>query len=192
MSINLIAGAAGVAVFLIILIILFNRLVRLRLAVKNAWADVDVHLKKRHELLPNLVETVKGYARHESKTLEKVTSLRQAAVGALELGPGQAGVAEALLLAALGGMIGLVEAYPDLKANKSFQDLMAKMTKLDDNIEYARRYYNASVREYNTATETFPISIAAAAFAFLPAEFFSIDDAGAARLSVKVDFKGAV
>lgn len=186
------AGAAGVAVFIIVLIILYNRLVRLRLAARNAWADVDVHLKKRHELLPNLVETVKGYARHESQTLEKVTRLRQAAISALELGPGQAAAAEALLLAALGGMLGLVEAYPELKANASFQDLMAGMTKLDDNIEYARRYYNASVREYNTATETFPISIIAAAFAFLPAEFFSIDDGGAARLSVKVSFKGSV
>lgn len=192
MSINLIAGAAGAAVFLIILIILFNKLVRLRLAARNAWSDVDVHLKKRHELLPNLVEAVKAYASFESKTLEKVTSLRQAAVGALELGPGQAGLAEAMLFAALGGMLGLVEAYPDLKANKNFQDLMAKMTKLDDNIESARRFYNASVREYNTATESFPLGIVAAAFAFHPAEFFSIDDAGAARLSVKVSFKGAV
>ncbi len=192
MSINSMAGAAGAAMFIVILIILYNRLVRLRLSARNAWADVDVHLKKRHELVPNLVEAVKGYARHESQTLEKVTSLRQEAVGALEVGPGQAGIAEAMLLAALGGMIGLVEAYPELKANAGFQDLMAKMTKLDDNIECARRYYNASVRDYNTATETFPISIVAAAFAFLPEEFFSIDDAGAAHLSVKVSFKGAV
>ena len=186
MSTELIAGLVGVSAFLLILVVLYNRLVRLRYVVRSSWSDIDVHLKKRYELVPNLVETVKGYTGHERDTLMKVTELRAAAMRAST--PGEKAKAENGLAETLRSLFALVEAYPALKADAHFQDLMKQMRELEDNIEYARRYYNASVRDYNVATEVFPSKIVAAAFAFTPEEFFELGDSEAARQPVKVAF----
>jgi LemA protein len=188
-STELVAGLIGIAVFLLIVIWLYNRLVRLRYAVRSSWADIDVHLRKRYELVPNLVETVQGYAVHERDTLAQVTELRAAAMRAGT--PTEKARAENMLTQTLRSMFALVEAYPDLKANGHFQDLMKQTRELEDNIEYARRYYNASVREYNVATAVFPSGIVASAFAFAPEEFFELAPDADDRKGVKVSFARA-
>ena len=186
MSIKLIAGLAGVGLFLLVVILIYNKLVRLRYAARNAWSDIDVHLKKRYDLVPNLVEAVKGYVSHESETLIKVTQLRSAAVKSDS--PGEKAKADNMLMDALKGLLAVVEAYPELKADKRFQELMADMKELDDNIEHARRYYNASVRDYNIAVNVFPTNIVASAFSFNPEEFFALDDEREERKPVRIRF----
>jgi LemA protein len=178
------AGLAGLAVFLVIVIIYYNRLVRLRLAAAQAWSDIDVHLKKRYELLPNLVDAVKAYAGHEQAALTRVVSQRAAAMSATA--PAARGREEGRLGQTLQGLVAVAEAYPDLKADGRFQDLMKQMRGLEDNIEYARRYYNCAVRDYNTAIEAFPSTIVAAAFAFMAQEFFELDDPELERRQVGV------
>ena len=172
MSAELIAGLVGVAVFLLIVVLFYNRLVRLRYVVRSSWSDIDVHLKKRYELVPNLVDAVKAYAGHERATLAKVIELRATAMRAST--PGEKARAENGLADTLRTLFALVEAYPALKADARYQELMTQMRELEDNIEYARRYYNAGVRDYNVAIAVFPSSIVAAAFAFAPAEFFEL------------------
>lgn len=186
MSTELIAGLVGIAVFLLILVLLYNKLVRLRYAARSSWSDIDVHLRKRYELVPNLVDTVKGYAAHERDTLAKVTELRAAAMRAST--PGEKAKAEKGLAEVLRSLFALVEAYPALKADAHFQELMKQMRELEDNIEYARRYYNATVRDYNVATAVFPSRIVAAAFMFTPEEFFELDSPVEERKGVKVAF----
>lgn len=186
MSTEIVAGLSGVAVFLLILIWFYNRLVRLRYVVRSSWSDIDVHLRKRYELVPNLVDTVKGYAAHERGTLTKVAELRAAAMQAST--PGEKAKAERGLAGVLRSLFALVEAYPGLKADAHFRELMTQLRGLEDNIEYARRYYNAGVRDYNVATAVFPSNVVAAAFVFTPAEFFELDSPEQERKPVDVAF----
>ena len=186
MDIKTIAGLSGLFLFLILGIFVYNRLVRLRYAVRRAWSDIDVHLKKRYELLPNLVETVKGYAAHEKSTLVKVLERRAIAMKAT--GPGNKGRAEGMLAETLEAFFAVIESYPELKADAHFQQLRTQMRELEDNIEYARRYYNAEVRDYNIATEVFPSNILASAFLFAPAEFFELDAPDLERKQVAAPF----
>jgi LemA protein len=158
----MIAGFAGSALFLLIVIYIYNKLVRLRYAAKNSWSDIDVHLKKRYELLPNLIEAVKGYAAHENDTFAKVTQLRSAAMRAQT--PLAKAKADNLLSETLKSLFAVVEAYPELKADAHYKEIMANMKEIDDNIEHARRFYNATVRDYNVATAVFPTNIVASAF----------------------------
>lgn len=159
MSVKLIAGIAGVILFLLILIYMYNKLVRLRIAVKTAWSDINVHLKKRYELLPNLIEAVKGYASHESDTLARVIEQRSRAMNAET--PGEKARADNQLTRTLKSLFALAEAYPNLKADTHFIQIMADMKGIDDNIEHARRFYNASVRDYNVTCAVFPLNVVA-------------------------------
>lgn len=186
MTIKMTAGIMGVAVFLLFLIYIYNKLIRLRYAVRNTWSDIDVHLKKRYDLLPNLVEVVKGYAAHESETFSNIARLRNAAMNAQT--PVESARANNRLTATLKSFFALVEAYPDLKANENFKEIMLEMKETEDNIEQARRYYNSSVREYNIASSVFPTNIIASAFSFKPEEFFSLENAAAERKPVRAGF----
>ncbi len=186
MDIKMIAGLAGLGVFTIVIIIFYNKLVRLRYAGLQSWSDIDVHLKKRYELLPNLVESVKAYAGHERTTLAEVIERRAMAMKAAT--PGEKSRAERRLAETLQGLFAVVEAYPTLMADRHFQQLMTQMRELEDNIEYARRYYNAAVRDYNIATEAFPSNIVASAFSFVPQEFFELDAPEVERNQVAARF----
>jgi LemA protein len=173
---------------ILFLVGLFNGLQRRKLNAENAWSDIDVQLKRRHDLIPNLVNTVKGYATHEKETLEGVTSARAAAVGADGLAA-QAG-AENMLTQALGRMFAVAEAYPDLKANQNFIQLQEELTTTENKIGFARQHFNRSVNQYNEATKTFPSNIVAGMFGFSDMDFFEIDEAEAAAVKAapKVEF----
>jgi len=175
---------ALVVIFAVIAI--YNKLVRLRTTVKSSWSDIDVHLKKRYDLVPNLVETVKGYATHEKTVFEKVTEARSFAMKASS--PADKAKAENMFSETLKSLFAVAEAYPDLKANTNFIQLQSQLKELEDNIEYARRYYNAVVRDYNILTETFPSNIVASQFMFVKEEFFELEEPGAERKPVKVSF----
>ena len=153
---------------------LYNGLVRARQAVKNAWSQIDVQLKRRHDLIPNLVETVKGYAAHEKNTLENVTMARAAAVKAQ--GVDERAKAERDLSGALGRLMLVVEQYPDLKANQNFLALQEELTSTENRIGFARQYYNDSVMQYNTRIQTVPSNILANLFAFKEEPFFEMED----------------
>ncbi|MGD2120888.1 MAG: LemA family protein [Gemmatimonadota bacterium] len=155
-------------------IVLYNSLVKLRVQVDGAWADIDVQLKRRHDLIPNIVETVKGYAGHEKDTLEAVVTARSAAIGAQ--GPAAQAEAENMLTGALKSLFALSEAYPDLKAADNFKDLQQTLKELETGIQQARRYYNAVVRDYNTKIGQVPSNLIAKAFNFSGREFFEIDE----------------
>jgi LemA protein len=167
-------------------IAIYNRLVRLRTTVKSSWSDIDVNLKKRYDLVPNLVETVKGYAAHERGVFENVTKARSMAMSAST--PADKAKTENMFGETLKSLFAVAEAYPDLKANANFQQLQSQLKALEDNIEYARRYYNAVVRDYNIMTETFPSNIIAGQFRFEKDEFFELEEPGAERKPVKVSF----
>jgi LemA protein len=154
-------------------IALYNRLVRLRNAGDNAWSDIDVQLKRRHDLIPNLVETVKGYAQHEQGTFSRVTDARARALQAA--GPADRAAAEGNLTKALGGLFAVAENYPQLKANENFMSLQGDLAKIEEAIQNARRYYNAIVRDLNTACETFPSNLVASSFGFQKKEYFQLD-----------------
>jgi LemA protein len=166
-----------IVVLAVLLIGIYNRLVALRQNCNQAFADVDVQLKQRHDLIPNLVETVKGYAAHEAGTLEAVIQARNAAVSAERTGdPKAMGQAEGILGQALGRLIALSEAYPDLKANANFQQLQAELSDIENKLAAARRFFNNAVGEYNTAREQFPAVIFAGMFGFGPREFFDVGE----------------
>jgi LemA protein len=152
---------------------LYNGLVRLRNAVKNAWSQIDVQLKRRHDLIPNLVETVKGFASHEKDTLERVISARNFAMKAS--GPAEAGKAEGALSGALKSLFAVSEAYPDLKANQNFLALQEELTSTENKIAFSRQAYNDSVMRYNNKTEVVPSNIIAGMFGFKAADFFEIE-----------------
>ncbi len=173
--------ALGLGLFVILT---YNALVKLREQVDGAWADIDVQLKRRHDLIPNLVEAVKGYATHERETLEEVIRARNQAVSAE--GPEAQAEAETFLGSALKSMFALSEAYPDLKANQNFLDLQDNLRDTENQIERARRYYNAIVRDYNTKIRQVPSNIVANAFRFTPRAFFEIEEAE--RTAPAVDF----
>ena len=163
----------------------YNGLVRLRNQVKEAWAQIDVQLKRRHDLIPNLVETVKGYAGHEKSTLEGVTKARTAAVSAQ--GVGAQAQAESALSGALGRLMLLVENYPDLKANQNFLALQEELTSTENKISFSRQFYNEQVMIYNTRCQSIPTNIIAGMFSFQQAEFFELLDQ-AQREVPKVQF----
>jgi LemA protein len=176
----------GVLVALVLLAVsLYNRLVRLKNGAEGAWSDIDVQLKRRWELIPNLVETVKGYARHEQSTFEKVTAARTQAMQAQT--PGQHAAAEANLQGVLKSLFAVAEAYPELRANENFLGLQRELSGLEDAIQNARRYYNAIVRDLNTAIESFPGNLLAGPFGFTKREYFELDSA-AERAAPKVSF----
>lgn len=154
---------------------LYNSLVKLREQADAAWADIDVQLKRRSDLVPNIVATVKGYASHEKETLEAVISARSAAMTAQ--GPAERGQAEGMLTGALKSLFALSEAYPDLKAAGGFQDLQGTLADLEDSLQNARRYYNAVVRDYNTKIHSVPSNLIARSFNFAEREFFEIPEA---------------
>ncbi len=161
----------------------YNGLVRLRVLCDNAWADVDVQLKRRHDLVPNLVETVKGYASHEQGTFEKVVAARNAAVAAPN--PDAKIAAENMLTGALRQLFALAEAYPDLKASANFLQLQGDLSRIETEIANARRYYNAVVRDFNTKQQVFPSSIVAGMFNFRTRPFFEADAAERENVQVK-------
>jgi len=165
----------------------YNRFVTLINRAKEAWADIDVQLKRRYDLIPNLVETVKGYAKHESSAFENVTKARAAAMGAGSLA--DKGVAENNLAGALKSVFAIAEAYPDLKANQNFLALQSELTDTEDKIQAARRFYNGNVRDLNTSIESFPGNVIAGSFHFSKMELFELGDAdAAAKEPVKVSF----
>jgi len=167
-------------------IVIYNRLVRLRTTVRSSWSDIDVHLKKRYDLVPNLVETVKGYATHEKSVLENVTMARAAAMKATS--PADKAKAENMFSETLKSLFAVAEAYPQLRANENFMQLQQQLKELEDNIAHARRYYNAVVRDYNIMIETFPSNIVAGQFRFEKSEFFELEEAAVERKPVKVSF----
>ncbi len=189
----------GLIVLIIVLVLLvigigifvgmYNGLVRLRNAVKNAWAQIDVQLKRRHDLIPNLVETVKGYKDFERETLEAVTKARNVAIQASSSGAGAAerGRAEGELSGALARLMVVVERYPDLKANQNFLALQEELTSTENKIGFSRQYYNDSVLRYNNQTQVFPSNIIASMFSFKAGEFFEVT-AEAERQAPKVSF----
>jgi LemA protein len=167
-------------------VLLYNRLVRLRNTVASSWSDIGVLLKKRYGLVDNLVATVKGYAAHENTTLTSVTEARTRASKAAS--PGEKTRAESAFGQVLGSLFAVAENYPDLKANAGFLNLQQQLRDLEDQVEHARRYYNAVVRDYNTLTESFPANIIAGAFGFARSEFFespSPVEAAAPRVSFR-------
>ena len=165
----------GIAVVIALFVFgAYNRLVALSQRVSQAFADIDVQLKQRHDLIPNLVETVKGYATHERGTLEDVVKARNAAMSAQ--GPAQVSATEGQLSAALGRLIALSEAYPDLKANANFQQLQSELSDIENKIAASRRFFNNAVQEYNTGIQRFPAALFASSFGFAPKEFFDLGE----------------
>jgi LemA protein len=154
---------------------LYNRLIVLRNRVDNAWAQIDVQLKRRYDLIPNLVETVKGYAGHERETLERVVQARSMAMSAQ--GVEQQGAAENMLTGALKSLFALSEAYPDLKANQNFMQLQEELTSTESKIAYARQFYNDSVMSFNTAIQSFPANVFAGIFGFVKRDYFEVEPA---------------
>jgi LemA protein len=177
-----------IAVLAIAIIAMYNGLVRLRIQCDNAWSDIDVQLKRRYDLIPNLVETVKGYAGHEKGTLEAVVNARNTAM--TTQGPAAKAEAEGVLTAALRQVFALAEAYPQLRAVESFNQLQNTLNQLEDAVQNARRYYNAVVRDFNTKIAEFPSNIIAGMFNFKPREFFEVG-APAERDVPKVSFGAA-
>lgn len=174
-------------VLLIIFVATYNRLVGLRNQVKNAWAQIDVQLKRRHDLIPNLVETVKGYMKFERETLEAVTKARSLAQQASSAGAGERAKAEAEVSSALSRLLAVVERYPDLKANQNFLALQEELTSTENKISFSRQFYNDSVLKYNNQTQMFPSNVVASMTGFKPAEFFEVTLA-AEREAPKVSF----
>jgi len=166
----------GIIVLAVVyLIFLYNRLVALRQTVNQSWSDISVQLKQRHDLVPNLVETVKGYATHEKSTFEAVVNARNAAVSAQ--GPQAQAAAENMLSGALRQLFALAEAYPDLKANQNFLQLQSELADLENKIAASRRFFNNAVQEYNTGIQQFPAVLIARNMGFEAREFFELDEA---------------
>lgn len=164
---------------------LFNRLVRMRNQVRVAWSDVDVQLQRRHDLVPMLVEAVKGYAGHEGALLARIAAERREAMGAAS--PAGRSAPERGLGTDLARLIALAEAYPDLKASANFAQLARELVEVEDAIQHARRFYNGSVRQYNTERERFPALLVARPFGFEAAEFFAAEDDARGSVDVKLD-----
>jgi LemA protein len=163
----------------------YNGLIRLRNQLENAWAQIDVQLKRRCDLIPNLVETVKGYAKHESGTFERVTQARNMAMSAKSVG--ERAEAENVLTGALKSLFAVAEAYPELKANQNFLSLQEELTSTENKIAFSRQFYNDTVMTFNTRIEVFPVNMVAGMFNFLRREFFEVKDE-AQRQAPKVQF----
>jgi LemA protein len=174
----------GLVVLLVLFgIVTYNALVKLRNQIENAWAQIDVQLKRRYDLIPNLVETVKGYASHEQETLERVIQARNMAIQAQ--GPHEQAEAENVISGALKSIFALSEAYPDLKANQNFLNLQEELTGTEGRIAYARQFYNDSVFRYNTKIQSFPAVIVAGALKFSEREYFEADDESRGPVNVQ-------
>jgi LemA protein len=180
------------AIILVVLLILwvvfsFNRFVSLRNRAEEAWADIEVQLKRRYDLIPNLVNSVKGYATHESATFENVTKARTMAMNST--GPNEAHAqAENMLTGALKSVFALAEAYPDLKANQNFLSLQNELSDTENKIQASRRFYNSNVRDLNTSIQSFPGNVIAGMFSFTQKEFFDLADNDVAQNNVEVKF----
>jgi LemA protein len=181
----LIPVLAVFAIIALAVIVIYNGLVRLNVQAGNAWADIDVQLKRRADLIPNVVETVKGYAGHERQTLEAVVAARNRAVAAQGAGPAERGQAEGALGGALRSLFALAEAYPQLRAAENFSQLQATLAQIEDAVQNARRYYNAVVRDLNTRIQQVPSNLVAGMFGFKTREFFEIPDTDKAVPQVK-------
>lgn len=175
---------AVVIILVVVVALIYNGLVRSKVRVDEAWSDIDVQLKRRHDLIPNLIETVKGYAKHEKEVFEKVTEQRTKAMqaGSLE----ERGKAENMLSGALKSLFAVAENYPDLKASQNFLDLQNELTDTEDKIQAARRFYNSNVRNYNTKIQVFPTNLFAGMLGYQTREFFQVEEGD--KESVKVDF----
>ena len=180
--------AIVLALFVVWAIVTYNRFVTLRNRTEEGWSDVEVQMKRRYNLIPNLVETVKAYAKHESSTLEKVTAARNAAMGASSLA--EHAQAENMLSSTLKSLFAVSEAYPDLKANQNFLQLQDELRDAEDKIQASWRFYNSNVREYNTSLQHFPANLIGNLFRFTEKEFFELTEAEAAtvREAPKVSF----
>ena len=174
-----------VAVLLVLMIAVYNGLVSKRVRCREAWSQIDVQLKRRYDLIPNLVNTVKGYAAHEKETLERVINARNAAIGAS--GVQEQAQAENMLTGALRQIFALSESYPDLKANQNFGQLQEELTSTENKIAFSRQHYNDSAAVYNTARQKFPNNMIAGMFGFEKQDYFELEDA-AARETPKVEF----
>lgn len=177
------------AVLVLYAISIYNRLVKNRQMVREGWSGIDVQLKRRFDLIPNLVETVKGYMTHERETLEAVTAMRAQAGKVPEGDVAARAQAEGMLGAALGRLMAVAESYPDLKASNNFTELQQALDKVEHELQMARRYYNGAVRNLNVLVESFPSNLVAQQFSFEMAEYFEIEDA-AERATPKVSFGG--
>lgn len=178
----------GILVLLVLWVIgMYNGLVTLSMHVKEAWADIDVQLKRRYDLIPNLINTVKGSTNFESSTLEKVIAARSQGMGAKT--PKEMGEADVAMRGALTGFFALAESYPDLKSNQNFIALQSELSDTENKIQAARRFYNGVVMDYNTKVKTFPTNLFANMFGYKESEFFELEEGeAAARQPVKVDF----
>ncbi|MCX6100409.1 MAG: LemA family protein [Candidatus Bipolaricaulota bacterium] len=185
MSTSVIIILAVLAVVLLWAMAAYNRFVRLRVRAEESWRDIDTQLKRRWDLIPNLVEIVKGYATHEREVFERVTEARAHAQAATT--PKEQEAAEAQLRGAMVNLFAVAEAYPQLKANENFLQLQSSLGEVEDAIQKSRRYYNAIVRDFNTAIQVFPGSLVAGIFGFKPREFFALEDE-AQREAPKVKF----
>ena len=174
----------GIVLLIVAAVVIYNRLVALRNRTEAAWSQIDVQLKRRYDLIPNLVETVKGYAAHERETLEAVIAARRQAVDAR--GVEEQAQAENFLTQSLRQLFALAEAYPDLKANQNFLALQEELTATESRIAYARQFYNESILAYDNARETFPTNLVAGAFNFEAKPYFEAEEAS--RANVAVDF----
>lgn len=175
MTMLIILGILGAAVFFVIGI--YNGLIKARQMVKEAWSGIDVQLKRRSDLIPNIVESIKGYAGHEKDTLREVTEMRTRVQAVPESDIAGRAVAEGLLSQALGKLMAVAEAYPDLKANENFLQLQQTLDKIEGEIQMSRRYYNGAARDLNVKVESFPSNFVANYFKFQTAEFFEVEDA---------------
>ncbi len=178
---------AVIVVLAFIAIGIYNGLIQLKNKAEEGWADIETQLKRRYDLIPNMVETVKGYAKHEKGTLEEVTKARNVAMHATT--PEAKAASENMLTGALKTLFAVAENYPELKANQNFMDLQATLREVEEHIQLSRRYYNATVRDFNTKMEVFPNNIFAGIFGFVKRQFFEIDRAEE-RENVKVNFEG--
>lgn len=181
----LIPVLAVLAIIALAVIVIYNGLVRLNVQAGNAWADIDVQLKRRYDLIPNVVETVKGYASHERQTLEAVINARNRAVSVQGSGPAERGQAEGALTGALRGLFALAESYPQLRAAENFGQLQSTLAQIEEAVQSARRYYNAVVRDLNTRIQQFPSNMIAGMFGFKTREFFEVPDTERAVPQVK-------
>jgi LemA protein len=175
LSIGWLIVLAIVVIVVLFLVLTYNRLVTLRQRVKEAFSDIDVQLKRRHDLIPNLIETVKGYAAHERGVFDEVTQARAGAIAAGAQGPQQRAAAEDMLTGALRSLFAVAEAYPQLQAVQEFKDLSENLRDTEDKIQFSRRFYNAQVRDYNTALQTFPTVLLAGTMGFTPFEYFEVE-----------------
>lgn len=179
---------AVIAVIVIFLVATYNALVRLKVRVEEAWSDITVQLKRRADLIPNLVEAVKGYASHEKKVFQDVTEARSAVMNAADKSPKEAAQAENMFESALKSLFAVAEAYPDLKASQNFSELQAELVDTEDKIQASRRFYNGGVRDLNTKVQTFPVNLVAGVFGFESKEFFEVDDMAKVENPVEVKF----